>query len=93
MKSAYELAMERLQKQAPTVKLSAKQKAALAELDSQYAAKIAQREIALKDEIIGAQSHGKDEEADQLRAQLVYDRAKLQAELEEKKERVRKGET
>ena len=92
MKSAYELAMERLQKEAPTVKLSARQKSALAELDSQYAAKIAQRELALKDEITQAQSHGKDEEADQLRAQLAHDRARFQAELEEKKERVRKGE-
>jgi len=91
MKSAYELAMERLQKQAPTVKLSAKQKAALAELDSQYAARIAQRELALKDEIVAAQSHGNEEEADQLRAQLVHDRAKLQAELEEKKEQVRQA--
>jgi hypothetical protein len=89
MKSAYELAMERLQKQAPTTKLTTKQKNALAELDSLYAAKTAQREIALKDEIVKAQSNGKDEEADQLRAQLVYDRAKLQAELEEKKEQVR----
>jgi hypothetical protein len=91
MKSSYELAMERLQKQAPTTKLTAKQKAALAELDSVYASKIAQREIALKDEITHAQSHGKDEEADQLRAQLNHDRAKLQAELEEKKELVRAG--
>lgn len=89
MKSSYELAMERLQKQAPTVKLTAKQKAAIAELESQYAAKIAQRELALKDEITQAQSHGKDEEADQLRAQLAYDRAKLQAELKEKKELIR----
>lgn len=93
MKSAYELAMERLQKQAPTAKLSAKQKAALAELDSQYAAKMAQRELTLKDEISRAQSHGQEEEADQLRAQLAYDRNKLQAELEEKKELVRQGKT
>lgn len=89
MKSAYELAMERLQKQSPTVKLTAKQKAELAELESQYAAKIAQRELALKDEINKARSHGNEEEADQLRAQLAHARAKLQAELEEKKERVR----
>ncbi len=41
MKSAYELAMERLKKAAPTVKLSAAQKKDLAELDSQYTAKIA----------------------------------------------------
>jgi len=41
MKSAYELAMERLNKSAPSVKLTAAQKKELAELDSQYAAKIA----------------------------------------------------
>ena len=34
MKSAYELAMERLNKTAPTVKLNARQKAELAELDA-----------------------------------------------------------
>ena len=51
MKTAYELAMERLGKTAPTVKLTARQKQQLAELDSQYAAKTAQREIALKDEM------------------------------------------
>jgi hypothetical protein len=89
MKSAYELAMERLQKQSPTVKLSKAKKTELAELESQYAAKIAQRELSLKDEITKAESHGDKEEADQLRAQLVYDRAKLAAELEEKKELIR----
>jgi hypothetical protein len=89
MKSAYELAMERLQQQSPTVKLSKAQKTELAELESQYAAKIAQRELGLKEEITKAESHGDKEEADQLRAQLVYDRAKLAAELEEKKERIR----
>ena len=51
MKTAYELAMERLGKTAPTVKVTAGQKKRLAELDSQYAAKTAERELALKDEI------------------------------------------
>lgn len=91
MKSAYELAMERLQKQAPTVKLSNAQKAELAELESQYAAKVAQREIGLKDEITKAASLGNAEEADALRAQLAQEKAKLQAELEEKKEHVRRA--
>ena len=91
MKSAYELAMERLQKQAPTVKLTVAQKAELAELDSQYAAKVAQREIGLKDEIVKAKSNGDLEEADKLREQLQTEKKKLQAELEEKKERVRQA--
>lgn len=91
MKSAYELAMERLQKQAPTVKLSAAQKAAIAELESQFAARSAQREIGLKDEITRAESQGDEEEAAKLREQLAREKQKLQAELEEKKERVRQG--
>jgi hypothetical protein len=89
MKSAYELAMERLNKTSPTVKLSAGRKKQLAELDSQYAAKIAGREIALKDEMNGAAFAGEGEKAEQLRQQLVNERKALQAELEEKKEKVR----
>ena len=43
MKSAYELAMERLNKQSPTIKLTEKQKKGIAELESKYKAKIAER--------------------------------------------------
>ena len=89
MKSSYELAMERLSKTAPTVKLSAAQKSELAELDSQYAAKIAAREIALQSEM--AKAVGDVAQEDSLREQLLTDRKKLQAELEDKKERVRSG--
>lgn len=91
MKSAYELAMERLQKQAPSVKLNAEQKAAIADLESQYAAKVAQREIGLKDEILKAESNGDIEEAGKLRDQLAHEKKKLQTELEEKKDRVRQS--
>jgi len=89
MKSAYELAMERLNKTAPTVKLTGAQKRELAELDSKYAAKIAGREIALKEEMTRAA--GDFEKAGALREQLANERKKLQAELEEKKDAVRRG--
>ena len=46
MKTAYELAMERLGRASPLAKLSEEQRKALAELDSVYKAKIAEREIA-----------------------------------------------
>jgi len=88
MKSSYELAMERLNKTAPAAKLSNAQKQELAELDSQYAAKIAAREIALKAEIATTDDVEKESV---LREQLATDRKKLQAELEDKKERVRQG--
>jgi hypothetical protein len=89
MKSSYELAMERLNKIAPASKLTGAQKKQLAELDSQYAAKIAGREIALQDEIAGATASGDLEKAETLRQQLVKERKSLQAELEGKKESVR----
>ena len=88
MKSAYELAMERLNKTAPTVKLSAAQKKQLAELDSLYASKIAEREIALNAEIAKAAGDFSAEES--LREQLITERKKLQSELESKKEQVRR---
>lgn len=89
MKSAYELAMERLNKTAPVAKLTAAQKRELAELDSRYAAKVAEREIALKAEMARAVDDAEAEAG--LREQLANERRKLQAELEEKKERVRQG--
>jgi hypothetical protein len=89
MKSAYELAMERLNKTSPTVKLNAGQKKGLAELDSKYAAKIAEREISLRDEISKLAASGEVEKMGELQQQLVRERKALQAELEEKKEKVR----
>lgn len=89
MKTAYELAMERLNKSSPATKLTATQKKDLAELDSKYAAKIAGREISLQDELDKAAGAGELEKAEQLRQQLVRERKALQAELEEKKEKAR----
>ncbi|HTV61838.1 MAG TPA: hypothetical protein VMH30_04635 [Verrucomicrobiae bacterium] len=86
MKTAYELAMERLNKTAPHTKLSDARKKELADLDSKYAAKIAEREIALNAEIAKSADF---EKARELREQLILERKKLQAELEEKKEQVR----
>jgi hypothetical protein len=91
MKTAYELAMERLSKTAPAVKLTNAQKRQLAELDSKYAAKVAEREIALKDEIARTDAAGDLEKVETLRQQLVVERKKLQAELEGKKEQLRRA--
>jgi hypothetical protein len=90
MKSSYELAMERLSKTAPAAKLSDEQKKQLAELDSKYAAKIAEREIFLKGELRAAAEKGDAEAYMQIEKQLVSERKTFQAELEEKKEKVRK---
>jgi hypothetical protein len=89
MKSAYELAMERLNKTAPVPKLTDAQKKELAELDAKYAAKLAEREIFLKGEMEKAAGKGDFESMEQFQQQLVRDRKSLQTELEERKEAVR----
>ena len=91
MKSAYELAMERLNKTSPALKLTAAQKKELADLDSKYAAKIAEREIALKGEMDKATAAGKEEAVPQLQRQLADDKRKLQSDLEDKKDRIRQA--
>jgi hypothetical protein len=91
MKTSYELAMERLDKTSPIAKLNDKQKKDIAELESKYAAKVAERELTLKDEITKAAGRGEYEETEKLEQQLVNERKNLLAELEEKKDRVRAG--
>lgn len=91
MKSSYELAMERLSKQSPTTKLTAEQKARLAELDSIYKAKIAERELFLNDRIAEATAKGDYEALMQLDKQRSSERRALTEECEEKKDLVRKG--
>ena len=90
MKSAYELAMERLDKSAPTTKLTDAQKKEIAELNKKHQAKIAEREIFLKDQITEAIAKGEMEAVEQLEKQLVSERKVLNEELEESKEEVRK---
>lgn len=91
MKTAYELAMERLSKASPTVKLTDEQKKQIAELESQCAAKLAERELLLKGEIVKAVDQGDDQAVEQLEKQLASDRKSLRAEYEEKKEKVRQA--
>jgi competence protein ComEC len=89
MKSAYELAMERLQKGEPIVSLTDDQKKQLAEIDSTYRAKIAEKEVFLKDQIGKARAAGNFEEAEALEKQLATDIRRLQEDSEAKKEKLR----
>ncbi len=89
MKSAYELAMERLEKNAPSLKLSEEQKAQVAEIESQYKAKIAEKELFLRGKIREAQMSGKLDEAEELEKQLATELRRLDSDCEEKKEKLR----
>jgi hypothetical protein len=89
MKSAYELAMERLEKGSPSISLSADQKKEIAEIDSVYRAKIAEKELFLKDQIRKAHNARNLEEAESLEKQLVSEIRRLQEDCEAKKEKLR----
>lgn len=92
MKSAYELAMERLAKSDPAAKaLTPEQKARLAEIDRVYQGKTAEREIFLKQKLNAALAEQKLDEADQIRQQIAGEKARLEEEREDEKERVRRG--
>ena len=91
MKSSYELAMERLAKSAPAAKpLNAAQKARLGEIDRLYQGKLAEREIFLKKQLDDALAAGKADEFEKIKTQLVNERARIEEEREEEKEKVRR---
>jgi hypothetical protein len=89
MKSAYELAMERLEKKAPTIALTDEQKRQIAEIESTFKARIAERELFLKEQISKAQTAGNAEEVESLQKQLTIDVRRLHEDAETKKEKLR----
>jgi len=91
MKSAYELAMERLEKQSPTHKLSERQKTEIADIDAILRAKIAEREVFLRGELDKVRASGDEGEAAKIEDQLARDLRRLNDDAEAKKEKVRKG--
>jgi hypothetical protein len=92
MKSAYELAMERLDKSSPAEKpITAAKKARLAEIDQVFKGKLAEREIFLKQQLNLAYVEQKAEVVDKIQKQLVSERARLEEEREAEKEHVRRS--
>jgi len=89
MKSAYELAMERLEKKTPSVALTSEQKQQIAEIESTFKARTAEKELFLKGEMEKARVGGKYEELESLEKQLGIELRRLQEDCEAKKEKLR----
>lgn len=88
MKSAYELAMERLEKENPSrPSLTDEQKKAIAEINEKYEAKIAQAKIMADQQLVSAQ--GDYQTSEQIRARLREEIQKLEEERDSKKQQVR----
>lgn len=90
MKSAYELAMERLDKSDPDASkpLTDEQKSALAEIDKVYDSRIAEKEVFLQGKLATAKA---DEKAD-IQEQLRREKERLNEERAHKKDRIRSGQ-
>jgi len=92
MKSAYELAMERLQAKDPGVLLSNEQKQRIAEIEAKCKADIAAKELLLKEEIVKATASGSTEEVALIRRQLADEIRRFEEKRDREKESVRQGE-
>ncbi len=92
MKSAYELAMERLEKKEPTKVLTNAQKARIAEINSLYGSKIAEKETFLQGEMAKEKAKGDLAAVAQIQDQLTRELRRIHTEWEEKKAAVH-GET
>jgi hypothetical protein len=93
MKSAYELAMERLSKSDPASSrpITPEQRARLADIDRLYQGKLAEREIFLKQRLEQALSGRDADEVDKIKKQIASEKARLEEDREAEKERVRSG--
>ena len=89
MKSAYELAMGRLEAQEPGVSLTCAQKERIAEIESKCRADIAARELLLQGEIAKAAAAGASDEIEKLRQQLAGDTRRLEEKRDREKDAVR----
>ena len=92
MKSAYELAMERLAKSDPNADkpLTQEQKERLAEIDRIYKGKVAEREIFLRERLEAALAEGNPTAINEIKSQMANERARLEEERDAEKERVRR---
>lgn len=91
MKSAYELAMERFEREDPegSRALSPEQKERVAAVRKKYEAKIAEKEVFLQQQMEEARGKGDSEDFEQLQRQLNDERTRLREECEAEVDRIR----
>tara|TARA_B100000686_G_C16739145_1_gene945504 strand:- start:1241 stop:1516 length:276 start_codon:yes stop_codon:yes gene_type:complete len=89
MKSAYELAMERLEKESPQESLTEEKKELISEIEKKYSAKIAEREVFLRSKIEESLSEGQIQDAQQIEDELSRELKSLRMRCESEKEEIR----
>ena len=93
IKSALDLALERLKaREGEVVPLTHEQKAAIAEIEAETRAKVAEQEIMAAERLRAAYAGGDADAARQLDEQIKAEIARIRERGERKKEKIRRGE-
>jgi len=90
MKSAYEIAMERLAAKEPVLQLSADQKQRIAAIEAKCKADIAAKELLLQSELAKTLAAGATEEAAKIQRQLTDEIRRFEEKREREKDAVRR---
>lgn len=91
MKSAYELAMERLEAQNPGLQLNDDQKKRIAEIEAKCKADIAAKELLLQSEMAKETAGGPSEEIARIQRQLADEIRRFEERRDREKDAVRRG--
>lgn len=91
LKSAYELAMEKLRSKGEEQKLTEDQKAEIAEVRSRFQAKLAELEIRQQGEVQELQLKGDFENLQKREQEYVRDRERIREEMERQIQKIREG--
>ncbi|QXD32580.1 hypothetical protein [Candidatus Pelagisphaera phototrophica] len=90
MKSAYELAMERLQESDPDKQqVTDEMRKALAAVDEKFDAKVAERKIFLTQKLATATANQDLQEVELIQKQISNEKARLEEERETAKDKIR----
>lgn len=85
MKSAYEIAMEKMKAASgPQKKLTGAQKKRVAEIEKKYSARVAETKLSFDTRIVGAPP----EEQEKIQAELVSEMARIEEKRESEKDKV-----
>ncbi len=89
MKSAYELAMERLAAKEPSIELTGDQKARIAAVEAKGKADIAAKELLLQGEMEKARAAGEFDQVGQLQHQLADEIRRIEEKRDREKDAIR----
>ncbi len=94
LKSAWEVALEKMEgrEDLAVEKLTTEQKQAIREIRQDYQARLAEAEISTQTQVKKVVESGKFDEVEKIQQHLVDDKQRLNREMEQKIEKIRKPE-